>query len=81
MLNIPAHLQSEYDALNEAQKDAFTKMALWGAAGTPGNLVITDMAFESCMRTVKQMGQEPIRPIEPDKAVNHDWPQNLIPKK
>ena len=73
MLNIPAHLQPEYDALNDAQKDAFAKMAMAGAAGAPGNLIITDMAFERCLKYAKQMGPEPIQVIEPDKSVNHDW--------
>lgn len=79
MIQIPAHLQPEYDALNDAQKQAFIDMAMWGAAGQPGNLVITDMAFERCLKVVKQMGEEPVKPIEPDKTVNHDWPFN--PKK
>ena len=81
MLQIPAHLQAEFDALSEAQKAAFTEMAMWGAAGQPGALVITDMAFERCMKIVKQMGEEPVKPIEPDRTVNHDWPANFIPKK
>lgn len=81
MLQIPAHLQGDYDALSEAQKQAFMEMAMWGAAGQPGNVIITDMAFERCLKYVKQMGEDPVKVIEPDKSVNHDWPANLIPKK
>lgn len=73
MLNIPAHLQGDFDSLTDAQKQAFTEMAMAGAAGTPGNLIITDMAFERCLKYVKQMGPEPERVAEPDKTVNHDW--------
>lgn len=81
MIQIPAHLQPEFDLLSKAQQQKLIEMAQWGAAGSPGALVITDMAFERCLKYVKQMGEEPVEPIEPDKTVNHDWPQNLIPKK
>lgn len=81
MIQIPAHLQGDFDQLSEKQQKAFLEMAQWGAAGQPGNLLITDMAFERCLKIVKQMGEDPVEPIEPDKSVNHDWPQNLIPKK
>jgi hypothetical protein len=81
MIQIPAHLQGDFDALSPAQQQKLVEMAQWGAAGSPGNLIITDMAFERCLKVVKQMGAEPVEPIEPDRTVNHDWPQNLIPKK
>lgn len=73
MLQIPAHLQSDYDALNDTQKQKFMQLAMWGAAGGPGNAIVTDMAFERILKTIKQMGDQPNEPIEPDRTVNHDW--------
>lgn len=78
MVQIPAHLQADYDALNPAQQQKFMELAVWGAAGQPGNLIISDMAFEKCLKVVKQMGLEPDQPAEPDRTVNHDW--NFDPK-
>lgn len=74
MIQLPAHLQAEFDALSQSQQQKFMEMAMWGAAGQPGNVIITDMAFEKCLQSVKLMGSEPDQPIEPDKTVNHDWP-------
>lgn len=73
MLNLPPHLQGDYDALTPAQQDAFTKLVMMGAAGTPGNLIITHASFENALKSVKLMGESPDSPIEPDKTVNHDW--------
>lgn len=81
MFNLPQHLQTDYDALTPAQQDAFAKIVMMGAAGSPGNLIISNMAFESALKSVKRMGPEPDQPIEPDRSVNHDWPANFIPKK
>lgn len=73
MLNLPAHLQGDYDQLTDAQKQLFTQMVMASAAGQPGNLLITDMAFERNLTYVKNMGPEPELPAEPDRSVNHDW--------
>lgn len=74
MIQIPPHLQLDYDSLTDAQKQKFSELAMWGAAGGPGNLIISDSAFERIYKSVKQMGDTPDTPIEPDKTVNHDWP-------
>jgi hypothetical protein len=74
MIQVPPHLQLDYDSLSESQKQKFLELAQWGAAGGPGNLIISDAAFERIFKSVKQMGTEPDTPIEPDKTVNHDWP-------
>lgn len=73
MLKLPSHMQSDYDALSPAQKDAFTKIVTMGAAGGPGNMIITDASFEHALKSVKLMGESPDVPVEPDKTVNHDW--------
>jgi hypothetical protein len=80
-MQIPAHMQDEYDALTAAQKSAFGQLVQMSAAGSPGNLIISFAAFENAMKSVQRMGPEPDQPIEPDKSVNHDWPANFIPKK
>lgn len=74
MIQIPPHLQLDFDGLSAAQQSKFMQLATWGAAGGPGNLIITDASFERIFNTVKQMGEEPATPIEPDRTVNHDWP-------
>lgn len=74
MVQIPAHLQSEFDELSDAQQNAFMRIVTASAAGTPGNLIVSFAAFESALKSVKLMGPEPDQPIEPDKTVNHDWP-------
>ena len=81
MVQIPAHLQAEFDALTDAQQNAFMKLVVSGAAGSPGNLIVSFAAFENALKSVKLMGPEPDQPIEPDKTVNHEWPKNLIPKR
>lgn len=79
MINIPPHLQLDFDSLTEVQRQKFMDMVMWGAAGSPGNLIITDMAFATALRFIKQMGEDPVTPIEPDRSVNHDW--EFDPKK
>lgn len=73
---IPNHLRSDYDSLSEAQKQKFHQLLNWtnpsGLSGV-GGLPITDAAFESIMKMVKQMGENPDTPVEPDRSVNHDW--------
>jgi hypothetical protein len=76
VLRIPAHLQADYDSLTDGQKAKFMQLAMWGAAGDPGNTIITDGAFDNILKSVKQMGDEPDTPAEPDRTVNHDWPFN-----
>lgn len=73
MIQIPQHLQLDFDSLTDAQKQKFGELASWGAAGGPGNVIITDASFERIFKSVKQMGESPDTPIEPDKTVNHDW--------
>lgn len=73
MIQIPQHLQLDFDSLSPAQKQKFMELAQWGAAGGPGNLIVTDASFERIYKAVKQMGEEPLTPIEPDRRVNHDW--------
>lgn len=73
MIQIPPHLQLDYDSLSPAQQKKFVELAQWGAAGGPGNLIITDAAFERIFNSVKQMGEDPLTPIQPDTTVNHDW--------
>lgn len=73
MLKLPPHLQADFDALSPAQQDALSKLVMMGAAGSPGNLIITDASFEAALKSVKLMGESPDSPIEPDKTVNHDW--------
>lgn len=74
MIQIPPHLKLDFDSLSSAQQQKFMQLAVWGAAGEPGKIIITDSAFERIFNSVKQMGEEPITPIEPDRTVNHDWP-------
>jgi hypothetical protein len=73
MINLPPHIQPEFDALTDAQKNAFMKLVMMGAAGSPGNLIISHASFENALKSVKLMGETPDTPIEPDKTVNHDW--------
>ncbi|NJO48088.1 MAG: hypothetical protein HC840_00065 [Leptolyngbyaceae cyanobacterium RM2_2_4] len=73
MIQIPAHLQLDFDSLSGAQKNAFGQLATWGAAGGPGNIIISDAAFERIFNQVKRMGESPDLPAEPDRSVNHDW--------
>lgn len=73
MIQIPPHLRLDYDSLSEAQKKKFMELAIWGAAGSPGNMIISDASFERIYNSIKQMGEDPIVPIEPDMSVNHDW--------
>ena len=79
MIQIPAHLQLDYDSLSDAQKQAFNQLANWGAAGGPGNVIVSDASFERIYTSVKQMGEEPLIPAEPDRSVNHDW-EHFDPK-
>ena len=72
-MQIPIHLQADYDALSPGQKQAFHQLAMWGAAGGPGNVIVTDMAFNQILKSVKNMGEEPAQVAEPDRSVNHDW--------
>lgn len=76
MIQIPAHLQLDYDSLSEAQQRKFNELAAWGAAGSPGNMIITDGAFEKIYNTIKQMGEDPIEPVGPEEIVN-DWNEKL----
>lgn len=76
MFQIPQHLQLDYDSLSYIQKDKFNILAQWGSAGGPGNTIITDASFANIFKIVKQMGEDPITPIEPDRTVNHDWTFN-----
>ncbi len=73
MIQIPAHLQLDFDSLSDAQKNAFGQLATWGAAGGPGNIIVSDAAFERIFNQVKRMGETPDLPAEPDRSVNHDW--------
>jgi hypothetical protein len=73
MIQIPQHLQLDFDSLTDAQKQKFMELANWGAAGGPGNVIITDASFERIFKSVKLMGESPDTPVEPDKTVNHDW--------
>lgn len=74
-MQLPAHLQSDYDQLTEGQKRKFQQLLQWtnpsGMAGI--SLPITDIAFENMIKMVKNMGENPDTPIEPDRTVNHDW--------
>jgi len=74
-MQLPAHLQSDYDQLTEGQKRKFQQLMQWtNPSGMNGiSLPITDVAFESMLKMVKNMGEEPDTPIEPDRTVNHDW--------
>ena len=74
MIQIPPHLQLDFDGLSDGQKHKFMQLAMWGAAGGPGNMIITDAAFEKIFKTIKQMGEDPDTPSEPDRTVNHEWP-------
>lgn len=73
MIQIPQHLRLDYDSLSTAQQQKFMELAHWGAAGSPGNLIITDASFERIFNSVKQMGEDPLTPAQPDTSVNHDW--------
>lgn len=73
MINIPQHLQLDFDSLSPIQQQKFMELSIWGSAGENGNLIISDVAFEKIFNIVKQMGSEPNIPIEPDMSVNHDW--------
>lgn len=73
MIQIPQHLQLDYDSLSSAQQQKFMELAHWGAAGGLGNLIISDASFERIYNLIKQMGEEPLTPAEPDTTVNHDW--------
>lgn len=79
-MDIPSHIKNEYEALSASQKNAFDKLVMMSAAGSPGNLIISFSAYENALKIVKRMGEEPDQPIEPDRTVNHDWPHNFIPK-
>jgi hypothetical protein len=75
-MNIPAHLQADFDALNDAQKAKFRQLMQWtNPSGLQGvQLPVSDAAFDKCLQMVKNMGEEPVTPAEPDRTVNHDWP-------
>jgi hypothetical protein len=55
MIQIPAYLQSEYDELSPAQQSKFAEIVMAHAAGSLGNIIITDMAFASAIKMVKNM--------------------------
>ncbi len=76
MIQIPNHLEDEFNLLTPKQKQKFLELAMWGAAGGPGNVIISDMAFANCMRMVNNMGLEPTEPIPADKTLNPDWDNN-----
>jgi hypothetical protein len=73
VIQIPQHLKLDYDSLSPAQQQKFMELAHWGAAGSLGNLIITDASFERIFNSVKQMGEDPLTPAQPDTSVNHDW--------
>lgn len=76
---IPLHVQAELDKLSEAQKNKFQALIAWAtSSGIPG-VAIPMHTYDHILNMVKQMGEEPVNPIEPDKTVNHDW--NFIPVK
>lgn len=75
MVQIPQHLQAEFDKLSEEQKAKFHQLMMWSnPSGLQGvYLPMQDSAIERCLKMVQQMGAEPDTPIEPDRTVNHDW--------
>lgn len=74
---MPNHIQQEYEKLSPAQKQKFNHLLSWStSSGIPG-VAVPVMAYEKILDMVKQMGEEPATPVEPDRTVNHDW--NFIP--
>lgn len=70
---IPGHIQKEIDTLSNAQRIKFGQLISWAAtSGLPG-VSIPVHTYENILNMVKQMGESPISPIEPDRTVNHDW--------
>lgn len=74
---MPQHVQQEYDKLTPAQQAKFNELMTWSNAGQPGQTLITDMAYDSFFRMVKNMGDNPDTPAEPDRTVNHEWDLKL----
>lgn len=76
---IPLHVQEELAKLSGAQKNKFQALISWAtASGLPG-VAVPLHTYDQILTMVKQMGEEPETPIEPDKTINHDW--NFIPVK
>lgn len=76
---IPLHVQEELAKLSEAQKNKFQALISWAtSSGLPG-VAVPLHTYDQILQMVKQMGEEPVNPIEPDTTVNHDW--NFVPVK
>lgn len=70
---VPTIIKPEYDALNDMQKQKFHQLLSWSAASSLSGVPVPITTYEHILKMVKQMGEEPITPIEPDRTVNHDW--------
>lgn len=52
---IPAHMQSDFDSLNEYQKSKFQELVSWSNAGEPGQFLMSDMAISKLIEQVKRL--------------------------
>lgn len=75
-MNIPAYFQSEIDGLSDSQRQIFYNLLASSAAGTPGSLIVSDVAIQRTLEHVKRMGPEPEIPQHTHEVVN-DWGQKL----
>lgn len=80
MRGYPKHIQDQLDAMSDRQRAKYYELIAWsGNAGKDLGSVDIAVSCQKLIDMVKQMGEEPPTPIEPDRTVNHDW--NLISRK
>ena len=79
-MGYPKHIQDQIDAFSDKQRSKYYELLAWsGNAGKDLGRVDISTACQKLIDMVKQMGEDPITPIEPDRTVNHDW--DIISRK
>ena len=64
---LPNHLKDEFDNLTPFQQEKFQELVQWGNAGGPGQLLMSDGAYEKILEIVQKMETPPAPPAEPEQ--------------
>jgi hypothetical protein len=68
---IPKHVLDVLNTLTPAQKQKFQELCMWaGHSGMKGSVL--PINYDQLLDMVKQMGPDPVVPVEPPPVVDHE---------